>query len=145
MLCNGVICKCFSNIKEELGSSILCQVSANIHNTLSFQFVLLICRSYRTFSSFVVAGLWTMRDFRVALHRLLQSLGEMLEPREVAVETLTFEPVRNAAVKVAIEAGWIDRSSDGHSYTSNEILSPGLSEELSGKQSRWTTALTGSS
>jgi hypothetical protein len=81
-------------------------------------------------------NLWSMQDLRKKLHRLFQSITEILEPPEVAVDTLKFEPVRTAAVKVAIEAGWIEGLSDGRSHTSSELLRPGQSEELLSKSSR---------
>jgi hypothetical protein len=80
-------------------------------------------------------GLWTMRDLRNGLYRFMKGITELLEPPEVAVETLKFEPVRTAAVKVAIEVGWIEGLSDGRSHTSSELLKPGQSEELLSKSS----------
>jgi hypothetical protein len=81
-------------------------------------------------------GLWTMRDLQRELYRFVKGITEMLEPPEVAVDTLKFEPVRTAAVKVAIEAGWIEGLSDGRSHTPLELLKPGQSEELLSKSSR---------
>jgi hypothetical protein len=78
-------------------------------------------------------GLWTMPDLRRELYRFVKSLSEMLEPPDVAVDTLKFEPVRTAAVKVAIEAGWIEGLSDGRPHTASSLLKPGQSEELLGK------------
>lgn len=80
-------------------------------------------------------GLWTMRDLRNGLYRFMKGITELLEPPEVAVDTLKFEPVRTAAVKVAIEVGWIEGLSDGRSHTSSELLKPGQSEELLSKSS----------
>jgi hypothetical protein len=80
-------------------------------------------------------GLWTMQDVQRKLYRFVHTISEMLEPPEVAVDTLKFEPVRSAAVKVAIEAGWIEGLSDGHSHTSSDLLKPGQSEELLGESS----------
>ena len=79
-------------------------------------------------------GLWTIRDLQRELHRFVQSICFLLEPPEVAVDTLKFEPVRSASVKVAIEAGWIQGLADGRSHTSSELVRPGQSEELLGKQ-----------
>ena len=79
-------------------------------------------------------GLWTFRDLQRELHRFVQSIYFLLEPPEVAVDTLKFEPVRSASVKVAIEAGWIEGLADGRSHTSSELVRPGQSEELLGKQ-----------
>jgi hypothetical protein len=81
-------------------------------------------------------GLWTMRDLQRELYRFVKGITEMLEPPEVAVDTLKFEPVRTAAVKVAIEAGWIEGLSDGRPHTPLELLKPGQSEELLSKSSR---------
>ncbi|KAM0696846.1 hypothetical protein Q7P36_002917 [Cladosporium allicinum] len=75
-------------------------------------------------------GLWTIRDLQRELHRFVQSICFFLEPPEVAVDTLKFEPVRTAAVKVAIEAGWIEGLSDGCPHTSSELVRPGQSEDL---------------
>jgi hypothetical protein len=83
-------------------------------------------------------GLWTMRDLQRELYRFVKGISELLEPPEVSVDTLKFEPVRTAAVKVAIEAGWIEGLSDGRSHTPSELLKPGQSEELLGKSS-WRT------
>jgi hypothetical protein len=80
-------------------------------------------------------GLWTMRDLRNGLYRFMKGITELLEPPEVVVDTLKFEPVRTAAVKVAIEAGWIEGLSDGRSHTSSKLLKPGQSEELLSKSS----------
>lgn len=80
-------------------------------------------------------GPWTMRDLRNGLYRFMKGITELLEPPEVAVDTLKFEPVRTAAVKVAIEVGWIEGLSDGRSHTSSELLKPGQSEELLSKSS----------
>lgn len=80
-----------------------------------------------------MTGLWTMRDFRGAIHRLVQTIAERIEPPEISVDTLKFEPVRSTAVKVAIEAGWIEGLNDGRSHTSSDLLRPGQSEELLGK------------
>jgi hypothetical protein len=80
-------------------------------------------------------GLWTMRDLRNGLYRFMKGITELLEPPEVAVDTLKFEPVRTAAVKVAIEAGWIEGLSDSRSHTPSELLKPGQSEELLSKSS----------
>jgi hypothetical protein len=80
-------------------------------------------------------GLWTMRDLRNGLYRFMKGITELLEPPEVAVDTLKFEPVRTAAVKVAIEARWIEGLSDGRSHTSSELLKPGQSEVLLSKSS----------
>jgi hypothetical protein len=76
-----------------------------------------------------------MRDLRNGLYRFMKGITELLEPPEVAVDTLKFEPVRTAAVKVAIEVGWIEGLSDGRSHTSSELLKPGQSEELLSKSS----------
>jgi hypothetical protein len=81
-------------------------------------------------------GLWTTGELRKMLYGLVQSISEMLEPPEVAVDTLKFEPVRSTAVKVAIEAGWLEGLSDGYSHTSSDLLKPGQSEELLGTSSR---------
>jgi hypothetical protein len=77
--------------------------------------------------------LLTMRDIQTQLYRFVKGISEILEPPEVAVDTLKFEPVRTAAVKVAIEAGWIEGLSDGRPHTPSELLKPGQSEELLGK------------
>jgi hypothetical protein len=79
-------------------------------------------------------ALWTLRDLQIWLHRFVQAICFLLEPPEVAVDTLKFEPVRSASVKVAIEAGWIEGLADGRSHTSSELVRPGQSEELLGKQ-----------
>ena len=84
-------------------------------------------------------GLWTFRDLQRELHRFVQSICFLLEPPEAAVDTLKFEPVRTAAVKVAIEAGWIEGLSDGCPHSSSELVRPGQSEELLSKSSRSST------
>jgi hypothetical protein len=81
-------------------------------------------------------GLSTTGDLRKMLYALVKSISEMLEPPEVAVDTLKFEPARSTAVKVAIEAGWLEGLSDGHSHTPSDLLKPGQSEELLGMSSR---------
>jgi hypothetical protein len=81
-------------------------------------------------------ALWTLHDLQIGLHRFFQAICFLLEPPEVAVDTLKFEPVRSASVKVAIEAGWIQGLADGRSHTSSELVRPGQSEELLGIQSR---------
>jgi len=77
-------------------------------------------------------ALWTLHDLQIWLHRFFQAICFLLEPPEVAVDTLKFEPVRSASVKVAIEAGWIQGLADGRSHTSSELVRPGQSEELLG-------------
>ena len=81
-------------------------------------------------------GLWTLRDLQVRLYHFVQAICFLLEPPEIAVDTLKFEPVRSASVKVAIEAGWMEGLADGRSHTSAELVRPGQSEELLGKWSR---------
>ena len=78
-------------------------------------------------------GLWALRDLQVKLYHFIQAICFFLEPPEVAVNTLKFEPVRSASVKVADEAGWIEGLADGRSHTSSELVRAGQSEELLSK------------
>jgi hypothetical protein len=78
-------------------------------------------------------GLWTILDLQKELYRFAQSICFYLEPAEIAVDTIKFEPVRSASVKVAIEAGWIEGLADCRSHTSSELVRPGQSEELLGR------------
>jgi hypothetical protein len=77
-------------------------------------------------------NLWTMAELRKSLHRFVRAISDILEPPEVAVDRLKFEPARSAAVKVALDAGWIQGLRDGCPHSPSELVIPGQSEELLG-------------
>lgn len=78
---------------------------------------------------------WTVQELRMGAYRLLQNLSAALEPPEIAVDKLKFEPARSVAAKLAIDAGWLEGLRDGHVHTSSELMRPGQSEELLSKYS----------
>lgn len=80
-------------------------------------------------------SLWTIQELRRSCYGFVQAISDALEPPEVAVDKLKFEPARSAAVKMAIDAGWIQRLSDGRPHSPSELITTGQSEELLGKSS----------
>ena len=74
--------------------------------------------------------LWTTAELRKSLYCFMRAISDILEPPEVAVDQLKFEPARSAAVKIALDAGWIQSLRDGRPHTPNELVIPGQSEEL---------------
>lgn len=78
-------------------------------------------------------NLWTIAELRKSLHRFVRAISDILEPPEVAVDQLKFEPARSSAVKIALDAGWIQGLRDGCQYSPSELVIPGQSEELLGK------------
>jgi len=75
-------------------------------------------------------GVWIIAELRKGAYRLARAISDFLEPPEVAVDQLKFEPARSAAVKIALDAGWIQGLRDGHPHTPKELVIPGQSEEL---------------
>lgn len=75
-------------------------------------------------------NLWAVIVIRKSLHRFVQAISDFLEPPEAAVDQLKFEPARSAAVKIALDAGWLQGLNDGHPHNPNELVIPGQSEEL---------------
>ena len=57
------------------------------------------------------------------------------------VNQLKFEPARSAAVKIALDAGWIQGLDDGRPHSPRELVIPGQSEELLGMSS-WFNGLS---
>lgn len=80
-------------------------------------------------------GLWVIAELRKTVYRLARAIGDTFEPPEVAVDQLKFEPARVAAVKVALDAGWIQGLHDGRPHSPAELVTPGQSEELLGTSS----------
>jgi hypothetical protein len=79
---------------------------------------------------FAMLNLWTIAELRKSLHRFVRALSDALEPPEVAVDQIKFEPARSAAVKIALDAGWIQGLADGCPRSPSELVTPGQSEEL---------------
>ena len=75
-------------------------------------------------------GLWAITEFRKAIYRFARAISDTLEPPEVAVDQLKFEPARSTAVKIALDAGWIQGLGDGRPHSPSELVIPGQSEEL---------------
>jgi len=75
-------------------------------------------------------GVWAIAELRKGAYYLARAISEFLEPPELAIDQLKFEPARSAAVKIALDAGWIQSLRDGRPHTSNELVIPGQSEEL---------------
>lgn len=75
-------------------------------------------------------GFWAIAELRKAAYRFAWAISDTLEPPEVAVDQLKFEPARSAAVKIALDAGWIQGLRDGLPHISSELVIPGQSEEL---------------
>lgn len=80
-------------------------------------------------------GLWLFAELRKAVYRFTRAIGDCLEPPELAVDQLKFEPARSAAVKIALDAGWIQGLRDGCPHSPSELVTPGQSEELLGMSS----------
>lgn len=80
-------------------------------------------------------SLWTIQELHRSCYRFVQAISDALEPPEVAVDKLKFEPARSAAVKMAMDAGWIQGLNDGRPHGPSELITPGQSEELLGKSS----------
>lgn len=80
-------------------------------------------------------NLWTVAELRKSIHRFVQAISDILEPPEVAVDQLKFEPARSAAVKIALDAGWIEGLPDGQPHSPTELVIPGQSQELLGTSS----------
>lgn len=76
---------------------------------------------------------WGIAELRKAVYRFARAISDTLEPPGVAVDHLKFEPARSAAVKIALDAGWIQGLHDGLPHSPNELLIPGQSEELLSK------------
>lgn len=74
--------------------------------------------------------LWTTAELRKSLYRFMRAISDILEPPEVAVDQLKFEPARSAAVKIALDGGWIQGLRDGCSHSPSGLVIPGQSEEL---------------
>jgi hypothetical protein len=82
-------------------------------------------------------NLWTIAELRKNIYRFVRAISDILEPPEIAVDQLKFEPARSAAVKIALDAGWIQGLRDGCPHSPNELAIPGQSEELLGR-SPWS-------
>lgn len=80
-------------------------------------------------------NLWTIAELRKSIHCFVRAISDILEPPEVAVDQLKFEPARSAAVKIALDAGWIERLRDGHPHSPTDLATPDQSEELLGESS----------
>lgn len=77
-------------------------------------------------------GPWVVTELRKRAYRLARAVSDILEPSDVAINQLKFEPARSAAVKMALDAGWIEGLRDGRPHSSSELVTPGQSEELLG-------------
>lgn len=80
-------------------------------------------------------GLWVIAELRKTVYLFARAISDTLEPPEAAVDQLKFEPARSAAVKIALDAGWIQGLRDGCPHSPNELVIPGQSEELLGTSS----------
>lgn len=80
----------------------------------------------------VMMGPWVVTELRKRAYRLARAVSDILEPPDVAINQLKFEPARSAAVKMALDAGWIEGLRDGRLHSSSELVTPGQSEELLG-------------
>lgn len=80
----------------------------------------------------VMMGVWLIAELRRKAYRLARAINDILEPPDVAVNQLKFEPARSAAVKMALDAGWIEGLRDGCPHSPSELVAPGQSEELLG-------------
>ena len=77
-------------------------------------------------------GNWFIAELRKAVYCFARAVSDALEPPQVAVDQLKFEPARSAAVKIALDAGWIQGLRDGCPHNPKELVLPGQSEELLG-------------
>jgi hypothetical protein len=77
-------------------------------------------------------GLWVIAKLRKSVYRFARAITNILEPPEVAIDQLKFEPARSAAVKIALDAGWLEGLRDGRPHSPSELVTPGQSEELLG-------------
>jgi hypothetical protein len=75
-------------------------------------------------------GFLAIAELRKAVYRFARAISDTLEPPEVAVDQLKFEPARSAALKIALDAGWIKGLQDGLPHIPSELVIPGQSEEL---------------
>ena len=75
-------------------------------------------------------GVWAIAELRKGAYYLARAISEFLEPPELAIDQLKFEPARSAAVKIALDAGWIQGLRDGRPHNPDELVTPGQSEEL---------------
>lgn len=80
----------------------------------------------------VMIGPWLIAELRRIAYRLAHTISDALEPPGIAIDQLKFEPARSAAVKVALDAGWIEGLRDGRPHSPSELVVPGQSEELLG-------------
>ena len=75
-------------------------------------------------------GVWAIAELRRGAYCFARAISDFLEPPEVAVDQLKFEPARSAALKIALDAGWIKGLQDGLPHIPSELVIPGQSEEL---------------
>ena len=80
-------------------------------------------------------GLWVVAELRKCVYRFARTISDILEPPEAAVDQLKFEPARSTAVRIALDAGWIQGLDDGRPHSPYELVIPGQSEELLGTSS----------
>lgn len=88
-----------------------------------------------SYTSTLIMSTWAVERLRKSVYRFVSAISEAIEPPEVAVDQLKFEPARSAAVKMALDAGWIQGLSDGLSHSPSELIMHGQSEELLGESS----------
>lgn len=73
------------------------------------------------------------RSIRTVLFSSAQKLLERFEPPNVKVDQIRFQPVMGAAVRIALDAGWLGALHMDRTMSAKQILGSGQSIDLLGK------------